>query len=216
MCRGESTSSTFFHYPVRITRSCHCPRHLKLIAMERSLWQQHVVLCSTVGMKETPEEIHGLKVHTSQDTHAATLKCLFFTVHLHTMLTLQRSAWAPGISQLMSGQDSEFFVGLVVSEMLPDYHTSGSVPNNLLASSRLESQLGSIVPNDSIRLRDPSTRSNKQIVATCRDKTNQNKSTDGCVKPILTLSESILIKFTLRSIESALSISTAAWRIRTR
>ena len=116
----------------------------------------------------------------------------------------------------MSGQDSEFFVGLVVSEMLPDYHTSGSVPNNLLASSRLESQLGSIVPNDSIRLRDPSTRSNKQIVATFRDKTNQNKSTDGCVKPILTLSESILIKFTLRSIESALSISTAAWRIRTR
>ena len=24
---------------------CHCPRHLKLKAMERSLWQQHVVFC---------------------------------------------------------------------------------------------------------------------------------------------------------------------------
>ena len=48
--------------------------------------------------------------------------------------------------------------------------------------------------NDSIRLRDPSTRSNKQIVAKFRDKTNQDKGTNGCVKPMVTLSESTLIK----------------------
>ena len=34
-----------------------------------------------------------------------------------------------------------------------------------------------MVPNKSIRLRNPSTRSNEQIVATFRDKTNQDKST---------------------------------------
>ena len=57
-----------------------------------------------------------------------------------------------------------------------------------------KANLGSMVPNDSIRLRDPSTLSNKQIVAKLRDKTNQDKSTNGCVKPMLTLSESTLIK----------------------
>ena len=57
-----------------------------------------------------------------------------------------------------------------------------------------KANLGSMVPNDSIRLRGPSTRSKKQIVATCRDKTNQDASTNGCVKPMLTLSENTLIK----------------------
>ena len=57
-----------------------------------------------------------------------------------------------------------------------------------------KANLGSTVPNESIRLRDPSTRSNEQIVATIQDKTNQDKGPNGCVKPMLTLSESTLIK----------------------
>ena len=104
--------------------------------------------CSTVGVKETPEEFHRLKVHTSQDMRrstrdAATLKCLFFPFHLYTMLSLQPSAWAPGTSQLMSGQHYELFVGLVVSEMLlsdaSQHHTTIIQAG---PSSRWESQLG--------------------------------------------------------------------------
>ena len=102
---------------------------------------------------------------------------------------------APRTSQLMSGQQYELFVGLVVSEML----LSDASQHNPQLYKRVrpydgKANLGSTVPNESIRLRNPSTRSNKQIVATFRDKTNQDKSTNGCVKPMLTLSESTLIK----------------------
>ena len=71
-----------------------------------------------------------------------------------------------------------------------------------------------MVPTESIWLRDPPTRSKKQIVATFRDKTNEDKGLNGCVKPILTPSESTLKKVAPRSVESALSSSTAAFRIR--
>ena len=76
-----------------------------------------------MGMKETAEEFHQLKVHISQDMrrstrNAATLKCLFFLFHLYTMLSLHPNAWAPGTSQMMSFQHYELFVCLVVSEML--------------------------------------------------------------------------------------------------
>ena len=109
-CDGPKTINmphVFSNFTVRITRSCQRPRHLKLIAIERSLWQQHVVLCppsclfpqsvkscpmtvacSTVGVKETPEKFHRPKVDTSQDMrrstrNASTLKCLFFPVLLY-------------------------------------------------------------------------------------------------------------------------------------
>ena len=50
-------------------------------------------------------------------------------------------------------------------------------------------------------LRDPSTRSNKQIVAMFRVKTSQDKSTNGSVKPMLTPSESIIrVSITMRSL----------------
>ena len=126
------------------------------------------------------------------------------------MLTLQRNAWAPRTSQLMPGQHSELFASLVVSEMFLTDELYEWVRNDK------KTNLGSVVPNESNGLRDPSARSNKQIVATCRDKTNQDKGPNGCVKPMLTLSESTFKKVAPRSVESALSISTAAFRIRTR
>ena len=90
------------------------------------------------------------------------------------MLSLQPNAWAPGTSQLMSGQHYELFVGLVVSEML----LSDASQHNPQLYKRVrpydgKANLGSMVPNDSIRLRNPSTRSNKQIVAKI---SRQNKS----------------------------------------
>ena len=119
------------------------------------------------------------------------MKCLFFLVHLFTMLTLQPNAWAPGTSQLMSGQHSELLVSLVSEMVLTDacQHNTAIIragPSQTTcwrASSRWETNLGSMVPNASTGLRDPSTRSKKQIVATFRDQTNEDKSTNGCVKP---------------------------------
>ena len=75
----------------------------------------------------------------------------------------------------MSGQHSELFVSLVVSEMLL---TDASQHNTQLyerVRNDKKTNLGSVVPHESTRLRDPSTSSNEQIVATCRDKTNQDK-----------------------------------------
>ena len=59
------------------------------------------------------------------------------------MLTLLPNAWAPGTSQLMSGQHYELFVGLVVSEILlsdSSQHNTAIVQAG--PSSRWESQLG--------------------------------------------------------------------------
>ena len=58
------------------------------------------------------------------------------------MLSLHPNAWAPGTSQLMSGQHYELFVSLVVSEVLL---TDASQHNTTIMqagpSSRWESQL---------------------------------------------------------------------------
>ena len=58
------------------------------------------------------------------------------------MLTLQPNAWAPETSQLMSGQHSELFVSLVVSEILltdASQHNTAIIRAGL---SRRERQLG--------------------------------------------------------------------------
>ena len=47
-CDGPRTiniPNVFSKKRVRITRSCHCPRHLKLKAIRQYLWPQHVALC---------------------------------------------------------------------------------------------------------------------------------------------------------------------------
>ena len=55
------------------------------------------------------------------------------------MLTLLPNAWAPGTSQLMSGQHYELFVGLVVSEISSQHNTAIVQAG---PSSRWEGQLG--------------------------------------------------------------------------
>ena len=70
------------------------------------------------------------------------------------MLTLQQNAWAPGTSQLMPGQHSELFASLVVSEMfLTDAsHTTPQLYERVRHDKK--ANFGSMVPNESIWLRD--------------------------------------------------------------
>ena len=44
--RGWSKFHTSSDLPVRVPRSCHCPRHRKRKAMSGSVWQQHMNWCS--------------------------------------------------------------------------------------------------------------------------------------------------------------------------
>ena len=143
------------------------------------------VACSTVGVKETPQEFHRLKVHTSQDMrrstrNAATLKCLFFPIHLFTMLTLLPNAWASGTSQVMSDQHSRFQMMVPIPKLrripaqgiscwfrrprsAPDCNqqtplrkcTSGTSPSKHLALSASKANLRTLPPSQSMRLRDP-------------------------------------------------------------
>ena len=46
MGRGWSKFHTLSDLPVRVPRSCHCPRLLKQKAMRSSVWQQHMKWCS--------------------------------------------------------------------------------------------------------------------------------------------------------------------------
>ena len=130
-----------------------------------------------------------------KDFHAITCKRLHamlqhgrvftYLFRMSTMLTLNSNAWASDkTSQLMSGQRSELLVCFVVREVLlveTSQHHSASVlakssqvtwwcPHDKKANLRVRLQ------NQFIRLWDPSTRSNKQIVATVwrRNKSRQH------------------------------------------
>ena len=134
------------------------------------------------------------------------------------MCMFYSTAWAPRTSQLMSDRHSRSKMIVPIPKLrriptqgiacwsrrprsAPDCNkqtplrncTICASPSKQLAPTVSKANLQSLPPSRSMRLRDPSTHSTKQIVATCRDKTNQDKSTDGCVKPMLTPSKSTLI-----------------------
>ena len=87
----------------------------------------------------------------------------------------------------MSDQNCELFVSLVVSEMnvteVSQHNTA------IIQAGPSQTTVGVLMKGkptwdqwcrmNQFGLRDPSTRSNKQIVATFRDKTNQDKSSNG-------------------------------------
>ena len=104
------------------------------------------------------------------------------------MLTLNSNAWASDkTSQLMSGQHSELLVCFVLREVLLVETSQHHIASVLAKSSQVtwwcphdkKANLRLRLQNQFIRLWDPSTRSNKQIVATFGDGTSRDNTPNG-------------------------------------
>ena len=75
--RGWSKFHTLTDLPVRVPRSCHCPRHRKRKATRGSVWQQHMNWCSHPARRNAmsclvmscPLELH----HSRYSKHSATV-----------------------------------------------------------------------------------------------------------------------------------------------
>ena len=143
------------------------------------------------GMKETPRESRWPEVHISQDMgkstrNAATQKCLTILCRLLAMFVFCSTAWAPITSQVMSDQHSRSQMIVHIPKLrrtptqgiaswsrrprsAPDCNqqtplrkcTSCTSPSMQLAPSVSKTNMRSLPPNQSMRLRDPSARSNK-------------------------------------------------------
>ena len=138
--------------------------------------------------------------HVPQSTrNAAAQKYLYIVNDAHVTFE------CVGVRQKLAadaGQHSELLVCFAVREVLLADASRRYIASVLPRSSPVphwcphdeKANLRLIPPRQSSRLRDPSMRSNQQMVWTWRDRTHQDKSTNGCVKTMWTPRESTLIK----------------------
>ena len=155
-----------------------------------------VTVGESPGLQQSCKRLHkklsqkGLSCHHVRRSarNAAARSCLYIPFRMSTMLTLNSNTWASNrTSQLMSGQHSELLVCFVVREVLLVETSQHHIASVLAKSSQItwwcsrdkKANLRLRLQNSFIRLWDPSTRSNKQIVATFGDERSRDNISNG-------------------------------------